>query len=103
MLEILHSLKQWSPYLIGRHFKVKNDHDNIKYFLKQRLSSEDEQKWVTEMLGYDFEIIYKKEKQHVVVDALSIKDEYVEALLYAILIIHPYWIVTTRDEWKNDE
>jgi hypothetical protein len=23
MMEILHALKQWSPYLIGRHFKVK--------------------------------------------------------------------------------
>ena len=55
------------------------------------------------MLGYDFEIIYKKGKQNVVTDALSRKDDDVEALLYAILIIHPYWIVTTRDEWKNDE
>jgi hypothetical protein len=27
------------------------------------------------MLGYDFEIIYKKRKQNVVVDALSRKDE----------------------------
>jgi hypothetical protein len=28
-------------------------------------------KWVTEMLGYDYEIIYKKGKENVVVDALS--------------------------------
>ena len=32
MLAILHSLKQWHPYLIGRHFKVKTDHDSLKYF-----------------------------------------------------------------------
>ena len=38
MLVILHSLKQWSPYLIARHFKVKIDHANLKYFLEQRLS-----------------------------------------------------------------
>ena len=31
------------------------------------------------MLGYDFEIIYKKGKQNVVADALSRKDEDVEA------------------------
>ena len=30
MLEILHALKQWRPYLIGRHFKVKTDHDSLK-------------------------------------------------------------------------
>ena len=23
MLEILHALKQWQPYLMGRHFEVK--------------------------------------------------------------------------------
>ena len=60
MLAILHALKKWRPYLMGRHFKVKTDHDSLKYFLEQRLSSEEHQKWVTKMLGYDFEIIYKK-------------------------------------------
>eukprot|EP00253_Pinus_taeda_P029018 PITA_29018 len=62
MLAILHALKKWRPYLMGRHFKVKADHDSLTYFLKQRLSSEEQQKWVTKMLGYDFEIIYKKGK-----------------------------------------
>jgi hypothetical protein len=75
MLAILHALKKWHPYLMGRHFKVKTDHYSLKYFLEQRLSSEEQQKWVTKMLGYDFEIIYKKGKQNVVVDALSRKDE----------------------------
>jgi len=55
------------------------------------------------MLGYDFRIIYKKGKQNVVVDALSRKDEDVEALLCAISIIQSYWINEARDEWKNDE
>jgi hypothetical protein len=71
--------------------------------LEQRLSSEEQQKWVTKILGYDFEIIYKKGKQNVVADALSRKDEDVEAFLCAISIIQPDWIVEARDEWKNDE
>ena len=54
-------------------------------------------------MGYDFEIIYKKGKKHVVPDALSRKDEYVEAFLYAISIIQPNWIIEARDEWKNAE
>jgi len=52
------------------------------------------------MLGYDFEIIYKKGKQNVVADALSRKDEDVEALLCAISIIQPEWINKTWYEWK---
>ena len=33
MLAILHALKKWRPYRMGRHFKVKMDHDSLKYFL----------------------------------------------------------------------
>ena len=35
MLVILHALKKWRPYLMGRHFKVKMDHGSLKYFLEQ--------------------------------------------------------------------
>jgi hypothetical protein len=103
MMEILHALNKWCCYLIGRHFKVKTDHDSLKYFLEQRLSSEEQQKWVTKVLGYDFEIVYKKGKQNVVVNALSRKDENVEAFLCAISIIQLYCVIEARDEWKNDE
>ena len=96
-------LRNGEPYQMGRYFKVKTDHDSLKYFLEQRLSSEEQQKWVTKMLGYDFEIIYKKGKQNVVADALSRKDEDVETLLCAISIIQPDWINEAREEWKNDE
>jgi len=78
------------------------DHDSLKYILEQRLSSEEQQNWVTKMLDYDFEIIYKKGKKNVVADALSRKDVDVEALLCAIFIIQPDWINEGREEWKND-
>ena len=55
------------------------------------------------MLGYDFEIIYKKGKLNVVADVLSRKNKEVEALLCAISIIQPDWITEARDEWKKDE
>ena len=34
MLAILHALKKWRLYLMGRYFKVKMDLDNLKYFLE---------------------------------------------------------------------
>jgi hypothetical protein len=89
MMEIIHALKKWHPYLIGRHFKVKKNHDSLKYFLEQRLSSKQQQKWMTKIWGYDFEIICKKWKKNVVADALAKNDEYVEAFFYAISIIQP--------------
>ena len=45
----------------------------------------------------------KKGKLNVVVDAISRKNEEVEALLFAISIIQLDWITKARDEWKKDE
>lgn len=70
-MAILHAMETWRSYLIGRHFQIKIDHHTLKYFLEQRLSSLEQHKWVTKMMGYDYEIIYKKGKENVVVDALS--------------------------------
>jgi len=103
MLAILHALKKWRPYPMGRYFKVKIDHGNLKYILEQKLSLEEHKKWVTNMLGYDFDIIYRKGKKFFVADALSRKDEDVEALFCAIFIIQLDGINKASNEWKKDE
>jgi len=103
MLAILHKINKWRPYLTGRHFKVNTDHGSSKYFLEQRLSLEEKQKWVIKMLGYDFEIIYKKGKQNVVAYALSRKDEYIKGLLCAISLPQSDWVEYAINEWKQDQ
>jgi hypothetical protein len=71
MLAILHAIELWHPYLLGQRFQIKTDHQSLKYFLEQRISSHEQQKWVTNLFGYDYEIIYKKGKDNVMADALS--------------------------------
>jgi hypothetical protein len=71
MLAILHAVELWCPYLLGQRFQIKTDHQSLKYFLEQCISSQEQQKWVTKLFGYDYEIIYKKGKDNVVADALS--------------------------------
>jgi hypothetical protein len=69
MLAILHVVHTWRPYLSGHHFQIKTYHHSLKYFLEHRLSSLEKSKWLTKMLVYDYEIIYKKGKENIVVDA----------------------------------
>eukprot|EP01018_Ginkgo_biloba_P008924 Gb_12462 [translate_table: standard] len=95
MMAILHAVRKW--YLLGNRFQVKIDHNSLKYFLEKRVSSEEQQKWVTKIQGYDFEIVYKKGKDNIVEDALSRKE------------IHPMFHVTSgslleeaRQEWQDD-
>jgi hypothetical protein len=71
MLVILHVVNLWHTYLLGKLFQIKTDHQSLKYFLKQFISSPEQQKWVTKIFGYDYEIFYKKGKDNVMADALS--------------------------------
>jgi hypothetical protein len=89
MLAILHVVDLSHPYLFGKHFQIKKHHQNLKYFLEHHLSSLEKQKWVTKIFGYDYEIIDKKEKDNVVVDALSRKYED-EGSFFSLSFIVPY-------------
>jgi hypothetical protein len=75
MLAILHVIELWCPYLLGKCFQINIDHQSLKYFMEQHISSQKQQKWVNKLFGYDYEIIYKKGKDNVVADALSQKYE----------------------------
>jgi hypothetical protein len=89
-------IKKWHPYLIGRNFKVKPNHCSLKYFLEQQLSSKEQQKWVTNMIGYEFKIIYKKGKNNIVAYALSRKEEETKGSLCAISFPHSDWVEEAR-------
>jgi hypothetical protein len=91
MLAILHVVDILHPYLLGKRFQIKTNHQSLKYFLEQCISSLEKQKWVTNLFGYDYEIIYKKGKDNVVVDALSRKYED-EGSLFSLSFIVLDWI-----------
>jgi len=97
-MAILHAVDTWRPYLLGRRFQIRTDHHSLKYFLEQRLSSPQQNKWLAKMLGYDYEIIYKKGKDNKVADALSRQFEE-ESTLLAISLPIPEWIEEARQEW----
>jgi hypothetical protein len=91
MLAILHVVDLWHPYLLGKRFEIKTDHQSLKYFLEQCISSQEQQKWVTKLFGYDYGIIYKKGKDNVVANALSKKYEE-EGSFFSLSFIVPDWL-----------
>jgi hypothetical protein len=101
MLAIFHVIDLWRSYLLGQRFQIKTDHQSLKYFLEQRISSPEQKKWVTKLFGYDYEIIYNKGKDNVVVDALSRKYED-EGSLFSLSFIVPDWIQVVFQEWLQD-
>ena len=88
---------RWRPYLIGRRFQIKTDHKSLKYFLEQKISSLEQQKWVTKLLGFDYEITYKKWKENVVADALSQLPE--QAEFSVVLLPTNDFLENIKMEW----
>jgi hypothetical protein len=71
MLSIMHALAKFRHYLVGAKFRVRMDHNSLKYFLDQKYLNERQQKWVSKIQPYDFDIEFVKGKNNVVADALS--------------------------------
>lgn len=73
-MAIVLAIQKWRPYLLGR----------LKYLLEQRMMVSEHQKWLTKILGYDFEIHYKPGLENKAADALSRVQE--DVLLIAISV-----------------
>ena len=71
MLAILHAVTKWRPYLIGQWFTIRTDQRRLPYFMEQRVHTPAQQWWVTKLLGYDYELVYKKGIENRAADALS--------------------------------
>jgi hypothetical protein len=54
---------------------VKNDHNSLRHFLGKKDLNERQQKWVSKVQAYDFNIEYVKGKNNAVADALSRRPE----------------------------
>ncbi|KAL4383496.1 hypothetical protein GQ457_15G026350 [Hibiscus cannabinus] len=102
MLAIVQAIQTWRPYLLGRKFYIQTDQRSLKYFLEQRIVTPEQQKWVSKLLGYDYEILYKPGKENSAADALSrvVSTTYLAALtipqshiwdeIRNVAVDHPY-------------
>jgi hypothetical protein len=67
----MHALAKFKKYLVGVKFVAKTNHNSLKYFLEQKDLNERQQKWVSKIQAYNFDIEYVKGKNNVVANALS--------------------------------
>ena len=73
LLAVIHALKIWRHYLLGRRFKLVTDHKSLKWIFTQPNLNMRQRRWIEILHEYDFDIIYRPGKENVVADSLSRK------------------------------
>ena len=73
LLALATAVRKWRPYLVGKPFVLRTDHQSLKFLLEQRIATPAQQKWLAKLLGYLFVVEYKKGVDNKIVDALSRK------------------------------
>ncbi|KZV19371.1 ABC transporter B family member 26, chloroplastic-like [Dorcoceras hygrometricum] len=48
------AVRHWRPYLLGRKFVVLTDHKALKKLLHQKITTSDQQQWLSKLMGYEF-------------------------------------------------
>lgn len=80
LMVVVLSIKKWQHYLLGNKFTVISDQKALKFLIEQR-EVQQFQKWLTILLGYDFEILYQPGLQNKAVDAFSRMPQQVEVMV----------------------
>lgn len=101
LMAMVLAIPKWRPYLLGRRFIVWTDQRSLKFLLEQRLVTEERQRWLSKLLGYDFEILYRPGLENKAADALSrrLKEPQLVALSVPLVLD---WEVLLRESAADE-
>jgi len=71
LLAVVHAVQNWEQYLCSRPFVIFTDQKSLKWLLEQKISTPFQQFWLSKLMGFQYEIHYKKGAENTVADALS--------------------------------
>src|SRR3954471_21129771 len=103
LFAMVSALGKWRHYLVGRYFKVFTDHKSLIHFQKQPNLSQKQQRWLQALADFDYQILYKPEKENVVADALSRVKEEEEEQINSLTTMTPRLLEEIKKANKGDK
>jgi hypothetical protein len=68
---VIHALKMWRHYLMGKKFLLLTDNSGVKYMFNQLDLNARQARWLAFLIEFDFEVRHIKGKENKIADALS--------------------------------
>jgi hypothetical protein len=82
---VVHALKIWRHYLMGKRCKQYMDHKSLKYIFTQSNLNLRQRRWLELIKDYDLGINYHPRKANVVADALSRRSHVTQLVVDSML------------------
>lgn len=84
LVSIVHALRMWRHYLMGKRFELRTVHIGLKYLFEHPTLNVRQTRWLELLSEYDLDIKHIKEKENKIVDALSRRVHLMDATVVSI-------------------
>lgn len=104
---ITDAVRKWWHYLLRGVFTIRTDYYSLKNLLKQVIQTSEQQYFLTKLLRYSYNIVYRKGCENLAADALSrmpAEDDELGSAQLLALSCHqlPGWLETLAEENHTD-
>lgn len=95
------AVQRWRSYLQGHKFFIRTDQQALRHLLDQKIMNPVQPKWITKLLGLNYEIQYRKGVENKAADALS-RYPRGEESCQAITTVTPIWMQRVKQSYDGD-
>lgn len=71
LFAITSAVAKWRHNLLGSKFFIHTDQQSLRNLMEQVIQTLEQQYYLTKLLGYNYEILYKHGRSNIVADAMS--------------------------------